>query len=485
MFRTSIDMTQTDETSPHAITGVSHQRSSAHHTRWPRTRGGMSTTPASIYDTAYNQYPPSPTIATEAMTGHTGQSLDDLSFFEPSLETSGVDPPGRVVDTTYAQASGHDESSLSTTPTGRIRVVPEGQSQYQDPFHGEVESALAFSLPTTSGLWRDGHRGDAVQWNDVEAQSRRYLTTFLKKHGIRAGDAEDRKVRESLHSGLAGNGRFVACGKVFLCGLCDGKETVPGCGDILVRMEHHGSIRSKELSCRKCDARAATKAPGSVESREARPLEYPIGSGVDQAVSHSSPHMSVPDWASSDMPSMHETASSPIHFGYGTASQEIRTYAPMSVYLHSSEELSQQFVQEMIGMSAAAWKHAGPSAIGSEAPEAVIWTQVERRSKIFLLEWLQKVEATADEESEFLQRFSTGLKTDGNFTFKGQGFRCSRCAKCKRILARLGYWAMSGRYATIPCAHCARNRKDREKRLSEKTLRQDKASSGAGQGSPM
>ena len=50
------------------------------------------------------------------------------------------------------------------------------------------------------------------------------------------------------------------------------------------------------------------------------------------------------------------------------------------------------------------------------------WTQVERRSKIFLEEWLQKVEATIDDESEFLRKFGTGLKADGNFTFKGQGF---------------------------------------------------------------
>jgi hypothetical protein len=114
-----------------------------------------------------------------------------------------------------------------------------------------------------------------------------------------------------------------------------------------------------------------------------------------------------------------------------------------------------------------------------------MWTQVERRSKIFLEEWLQKVEATIDDESEFLRKFGTGLKADGNFTFKGQGFRCSRCAKCKRILARLGYWATSGRYATIPCAHCARNKKDREKRMSERIFRQGKASSDAGQGSSM
>lgn len=353
-------MTQTDEISLHGITGVSHQHSSAHHTRWLRTQGGMTTTSASMHDTAYNQYPSSPTIATEAMTGHTGQSLDDSSFSELSLETSGVNPPGRVVDTTYAQASGHDESSLSTTPTGRIRVVPEGQSQYQDPFHGEVESALALSLPTTSGLWRDGHRGDAVQWNDVEAQSRRYLTTFLEKHGIRAGDAEDRKVRESLHSGLAGNGRFVACGKVFLCGVCDGNETVPGCGDILVRMEHHGSIRSKELSCRKCDARASTKASGPAGSREAEPLEYPIGSEFDKVVSYPPPLSSVRDSASSDMSSIHDAASSPKHFGFGTASQEIRTGAPTSVLLNVSEELSQRFVQEMMGMSAFAWKYGEP-----------------------------------------------------------------------------------------------------------------------------
>ena len=157
-------MTQTDEISLHGITGVSHQHSSAHHTRWLRTQGGMTTTPASMYDTAYNQYPPSPTIATEAMTGHTGQSLDDSRFFEPSLKTSGVNPPGRAMDLTYTQASGHDETSPSTIPTGRIRVVPssaitgEGQSQYQDTFHGEVDSAVPLSLATTSGLGRTGIR---------------------------------------------------------------------------------------------------------------------------------------------------------------------------------------------------------------------------------------------------------------------------------------------------------------------------------------
>ena len=358
-------MTQTDEISLHGITGVSHQHSSAHHTRWLRTQGGMTTTPASMHDTAYNQYPPSPTIATEAMTGRTG-SLDGSSFFEPSLETSGGNPPGTAMDMTYAQASGHDESSPSTILTGCIRAVPkvatasEGQSQYQDPFHGGVESALALPLPTTSGLWRDGHRGDAVQWNDVEAQSRRYLTTFLKRHGIKAGDAEDQKVRESLRSGLAGNGRFVACGKVFLCGVCNGNETVSGCGDILVRMEHHGSIRSKELSCRKCDARASTKAPGPAGSREAEPLEYPIGFDVDKVISYPPPLSSVRDWASSDMSSIHDTASSPKHFGFGTASQEIRTGAPTSVSLNSSQELSQRFVQEMMGMSAFAWKYGEP-----------------------------------------------------------------------------------------------------------------------------
>jgi hypothetical protein len=275
MFRTTTDTTRTDEISTHGITGVSNQRSSSHHTRWPRTRGGMSTTPAIMYDTAYNQYPPSPTIATEAMTGHTGQSLDDPSFLEPSLKTSGVYPPGRAMDLTWTQASGHDETNPSTIPTGRIRAVSslaisgKGQSQYQDTVYGAVESAVALSLASTSGLWQEGHEGDAVQWKDVEAQSRRYLTNFLKKRGIKAGDAEDGKVRESLRSGLAGNGRFVACGKVFLCGVCNGNETVPGCGDILVRMEHHGSIRSKELSCRKCDARASTKASGPAGSREA------------------------------------------------------------------------------------------------------------------------------------------------------------------------------------------------------------------------
>jgi hypothetical protein len=111
--------------------------------------------------------------------------------------------------------------------------------------------------------------------------------------------------------------------------------------------------------------------------------------------------------------------------------------------------------------------------------------QVERRSKMFLEEWLQKVEATIDDESDFLRRFGTGMKEDGNFTFKGQGFRCSRCARCKQILARLGYWAMSGRYSTIPCAHCARYRKDREKRLIQRGSRQDKVASDAGQGSSM
>ena len=111
-----------------------------------------------------------------------------------------------------------------------------------------------------------------------------------------------------------------------------------------------------------------------------------------------------------------------------------------------------------------------------------MWTQVERRSKIFLEEWFHKVEATVDDESDFLRKFGTGLKADGNFTFKRQGFRCSRCAKCKQMLVRLGYWAVAGRYATIPCAHCARNKKDWEKRLSERRFRQDRASSGVGHG---
>lgn len=366
IIRITTDMTQTDEISLHGITGVSHQRSNAYHTRRLRTRGGLSTTPASMYDIAYKQYPPSPTIATEAKTGHTGQSLGDSSFFEPSLETSGVNHPGRAMDMTHTQASGHDEPSPSTIPTGRIRAVQsltitsEGQSQHQPTSHREVESALARYLATTSGLWQDGHKGDAVRWEDVEAQSRRYLTDFLKKHGIRADDAEDQKVRESLRSGLAGNGRFVACGKVFLCGVCDGTETAPGCGDIPVRMEHHGSIRSRELNCRKCDARASTKASGPAGSREAEPLEYPIGSEFDKVVSYPPPLSSVRDSASSDMSSIHDTASSPKHFGFGTASQEIRTGAPTSVLLNVSEELSQRFVQEMIGMSAAAWNYGEP-----------------------------------------------------------------------------------------------------------------------------
>ena len=158
----------------------------------------------------------------------------------------------------------------------------------------------------------------------------------------------------------------MACGKVFLCGVCDGKETAPGCGDILVRMEHHGSIRSKELRCRKCDVRAATNAPRPVERREAEPLEYPIGSGVE-VVSHSPPHMPVPDWASSDMSSIHETASSPIHFRYENAFQENRTYVPTPGSQHSSAELSQQVVQEMIGMLALAWKYGEPVFLANQS----------------------------------------------------------------------------------------------------------------------
>jgi hypothetical protein len=77
-------------------------------------------------------------------------------------------------------------------------------------------------------------------------------------------------------------------------------------------------------------------------------------------ISYPPPLSSVRDWASSDMSSIHDTASSPKHFGFGTASQEIRAYAPTSVSLNSPEEVSQRFVQEMIGMSAAALKYGGP-----------------------------------------------------------------------------------------------------------------------------